>query len=342
MTGVHNTLPAAMVPPSPERLRLTVVRTAAVILAFGASLVASPALAQSPRELLAPPADDLRPTPAPQVAPPAPFDAPSLEEVPAPPGAGAPVPDVRYPLPGSDDDVGEEPVIRIPSRVTTRLRALDANLRALSARGGGNIVNAVLSMLTGGLAITLGALKDNPTDWMSIYLYVYGGASAVRGVLDLILTPNPSGAAITYQHMPMTSEAEVQDRLAYGEAQLESLAQQALVARILDASINMAAGAAVIPIYLAPNNFEIGNPLDYFILIGAGVSVVSGIVSLATNSAEEQRWDAYRRLRERLAEEHEEERRAGDEPTAALPATTWRLSMSPSPSGGYAGFGLTF
>ncbi|MCA9609973.1 MAG: hypothetical protein KC619_30460 [Myxococcales bacterium] len=317
------------------------MRSAAVFLVLGASLVASSALAQSPRDLLAPPADQLTPTPAPRVEPTPPDDDGSLD-VPAPPGAGAPIPDVRYPIPGSEDDIAEEPVIRIPSRITTRLRALDANLRALSARGGGNVVNAVLSMLTGGLAITLGALKDNPTDWMSIYLYVYGGTAAVRGVLDLVLTPNPSGAAITYQHMPMTSEAEVQERLEYGETQLESLAQQALIARILDASINIAAGAAVIPIYLAPNDFAIGNPLDYFILIGAGVSLVSGIISLASSSAEEQRWDAYRRLRERLTEEHEEERRAGDEPTARAPAPTWRLSASPSPTGGYAGFALAF
>lgn len=315
------------------------MRVAAVILALGASLGASPAFAQGPRDVLAPPGDRLEPTPAPRPA--AEADDDGALSIPEPPGASGELPDVRYPIPGTEADEEGEPAIRIPSRITTRLRALDANLRALSSRGG-DVVNAVLSMLTGGLAITLGALKDNPTDWMSIYLYVYGGASAVRGVLDLVLAPNPSGAAITYQHMPMTTQAEVRERLAYGEAQLESLAEQALIARVLDASINMAAGAAVIPIYLAPNGFAIGNPLDYFILIGAGVSLVSGIITLASSSAEEQRWEAYERLRERLAEEHEDERRAGDEPTAQAPAPSWRLSASPGPSGGYAGFHLAF
>ncbi|MCB9591766.1 MAG: hypothetical protein H6719_03445 [Sandaracinaceae bacterium] len=315
------------------------MRFAAVIFLLGASVVASSASAQGPRDALAPPGDSIRPTPA---APTAEREELLIEEVPAPPGAGGAVPDVRYPLPGALLDEDEEPAIRIPSRITTRLRALDADLRALSQRGGGNVVNAVLSMLTGGLAITLGALKDNPTDWMSIYLYVYGGASAVRGVLDLVLSPNPSGAAITYQHMPMTTQLEVRERLAYGEAQLESLAEQALIARILDASINMAAGVAVVPIYLAPNNFEIGNPLDYFILIGAGVSLVSGIITLATSSAEEQRWEAYERLRTRLDQEHRDETSEGDEPTAEGPVSTWRVGASPSPSGGFASFDLTF
>jgi hypothetical protein len=271
--------------------------------------------------------------------------------VPVPPPPGATYdPDVRYPVPTPEDaaeEASEEPSIRIPSRVTTRLRALDANLRSLAARGSGNIVNAVLSLLTGGLSITLGALKEPNDDWMSIYLYVYGGTAAARGILDLVLAPNASGPAVTYQHMPMTTDEEVQARLQYGENALRSLADQSLLARVLDASLNMAAGVAVVPIYLAPNEFEISDPLDYFILIGAGVSVVSGIITLVSSSAAEQRWEAYQRLRDRLEDEHEGERSTDGDDVALLPMPRapeprWRFAVSPSPRGAYAGLGLVF
>lgn len=238
--------------------------------------------------------------------------------IPEPPGApGEDEEGVRYPIPderAAHESAGEEePTIRIPSRITTRMRALDASLRSLSSQGGGNVVNAVLSLITGGLSITLGAVKEPNDDWLSIYLYVYGGTAAARGALDLILAPHPSGVAITYQHMPMTSREEVAARLRFGESALRGLAEQALIARVLDASLNMAAGVAVVPIYLAPNDFEIASPLDYFVLIGAGVSIISGVITLLSTSAAEQRWSAYEDLARRLNEEHQEERSADDD-----------------------------
>lgn len=296
-------------------------------------------------------------------------DAPPPAEelaIPEPPGSHRITEaEIRYPIPSPEGAAraSEEPSVRIPSRITTRLRSLDANLQALSTRGGGNIVNAVLSLLTGGLAITLGALRPNPTDETSIYLYVYGGTAALRGALDFVLTPNAQGAAITYQHMPMTNAEEVRERLAYGETALAGLAEQSLIARVLDASLNLAAGVVVVPIFLAPKGFSIGDPLDYFVLIGAGVSIISGIITLASTSPAEQRWSAYQQLRERLREERREElereRRAArgrrdrevereseaeDERAMRLPAprTDLRLHAAPSPHGAFAGLSLSF
>lgn len=314
----------------------------ASLLALASLLLALPARAQGPAAELSSPGVHVTPTPALDADP---NDRVDLD-VPAPPGASGEVPDVRYPVPtpagvaeAADDD---EPSIRISSRITTRLRALDANLRALAQGGGANVVNAVLSMLTGGLAITLGALRDTPADPMSIYLYVYGGSSAVRGVLSLVLAPDASDAAITYQHMPMTTVTQVEERLEYGERELRSLADRALIARVLDASINMAAGVAVVPIYLANTNFTIVSPLDYFILIGAGVSIISGVITLASTSSEERRWSAYARLRDRLEEERIEERQDGDEGVARAPESRWRVALSPTPSGAFGGFTLAF
>jgi len=281
-------------------------------------------------------------------------------EVPEPPGSAALAQaEVRYPIPTPGSIAPEEPPIRIPSRITTRLRSLDATLQALSARGGSNIVNAVPALLTGGLSITLGAVRPNPVDEMSIYLYVYGGVAAARGVLDFALTPNAQSAAITYQHMPMTTREEVRDRLELGERALAGLAEQSLIARVLDASLNLAAGVAVVPIFAA-KNFAIGDPLDYFVLIGAGVSIVSGIITLASTSPAEQRWSAYRALRDRLREERREEQArergrrrdadaARDDEVAALDAyllrpagSSVRFGVAGAPSGGFATVSLTF
>jgi hypothetical protein len=288
-------------------------------------------------------------------APAAPTESPDELTVPEPPGSvRAQQAEPRYPIPTPEQAaraLEDEPSIRIPSRVTTRLRSLDAHLTALGARGGANVVNAVLSLLTGGLSITLGALRSPNDDAMSIYLYVYGGTAAIRGVLDFALTPNAQGAAITYQHMPMSTTAEVRERLEYGERALGGVAEQSLIARVLDGSLNMAAGVAVVPIFFAERDFGDLQPLDYFVLIGAGVSVVSGIITLASTSSAEQRWSSYQELRERLRRERREELEASgerarvdeDELAAAPPPSgDLRLSVAPSPTGFLGGLSLTF
>ena len=295
-----------------------------------------------------------------QLADPSDEGADASRDVPPAPGAPDPADDVVYPVPLPEDAVrtsDTEPSLRIPSRVTTRLRSLDAGLRGLAAQGGSNIVNAVLSLLTGGLSITLGALREPNDDWLSAYLYVYGGAAAARGILDLVLTPNASGHAIAYQGLPMETREDVRLRLEYGESAMRALAEQAMIARVLDASLNMAAGVAVVPVYLAPNGFEINDPLDYFVLIGAAVSIVSGIVTLATTSNAEDRWSEYQALRDRLEQEHREELREGEAeadgddqerepapepPMAQAPATTWRVGGGPLEGGGFAGVSLSF
>lgn len=252
--------------------------------------------------------------------------------VPPPPGAELVETEVRYPIPTPSAVASDEPEIRISSSVTTRLRSLDANLQALAARGGSNVVNAVLALLTGGLAITLGAVRPNPIDEMSIYLYLYGGTAAARGVLEFALTPDAQGASIRYQHMPMTTQEEVRARLDYGESALSGLAEHSLIARVLDGSLNLAVGVAVVPIFAA-KDFSISDPLDYFVLIGAGVSLVSGIITLASTSGAEQRWTAYRALRDRLREDEPNDDRASVD---ALDAYLLR----PAPAGPTLRFGL--
>jgi hypothetical protein len=260
---------------------------------------------------------------------------------PTEPGSVPAVPDIRYPVPppGGPAAAPRAASVRIPSRITTRLRALDAHLSALGARGGGNVVNAILSLVTGGVTITLGALT--PDEGLAAYLYIYGGVSATRGLLDLFLRPNASGQAVRYSMMPMTTREEVRERLRFGEDALSGVAERALIARVLDGSLNLASGVAVVPVVLARDNFAFDEALDYFVLIGAAVSVVSGIVTLVSSSAEEQRWGAYQQLRERLREERARElgeAAAAEEDDLALLEGGPRLSVAASP----VGFRLAF
>lgn len=243
------------------------------------------------------------PPPGGAATPPTSYEA---VDVPPPPGSE---PGIRYPgAPGAaqraralETDSG----VRIPSGIATRLRALDSDFQVLAARGGGSIVDGILSILTGGLSITIGILLVNEPGGVgglniSPYLFTYGGASAVRGILSLVLMTNPSGPAITYAHMPMTSMEEVRARLEYGERELAGLADRSRLSRILDGSLNVATGLAIIPIYLGPNNFEIVSTFDWFVLIGAGISAISGVITLLSSTEAERRWSAYEELRDRL------------------------------------------
>lgn len=238
---------------------------------------------------------------------------PESYRVPEPPAEG------RYPAApatGDDDELdvaaAEQAGVRISSKVATRLRVLSNDLRALSARGGSGVADGILSIVTGGLTITLGVLADSDgNDELSTFLYVFGGASVGRGIIELVVVPDPYTPALRYTHMPMTSRQEVQARLQFGEDALESLADRNRLARLLDATVSIGAGVAIIPLYLAPRDFSFESPLDYFVVIGAGISVVTGVINLLTRTDAERRWEAYTELRENLEKRDQSSARDG-------------------------------
>jgi hypothetical protein len=194
--------------------------------------------------------------------------------------------------------------LQLRSSISTRLRALDADLQVLAARGGGSVVDGVLAFVRGATSVGIGVFMDvsrsAPGPSMTPYLYLYGGAGIVRGVLDFVFMRNPSSVAITYAHMPMGDLSEVRARLRYGERELESLAQNAEISRILDGVLSIGTGLAVVPVYLGPTNFSFTSAFDYFVLIGAAVSATTGVITLFSANEAERRWGAYRELRERL------------------------------------------
>ncbi|MEM7447243.1 MAG: hypothetical protein AAF355_03275 [Myxococcota bacterium] len=238
---------------------------------------------------------------------------PEIEELPqvppppnsttSPPGAYS-SPDLlrletRYPRARPRERLrADDPSLEVPASIATRIRALDTNLSILATRGGNGVVDGVLSILSGALSITLGVFVED--DLLGPYLYLWGSANVARGVVDIVLTPNVSEASIKFAHMPMETAADIRSRLLFGESSLREIAKANRIARILDASLNVGVGLAVIPMYLIPNDFEVDTPFDYFVLIGSGISVISGAINLVRRSEAERRWAAYQDLRARL------------------------------------------
>ncbi len=217
-------------------------------------------------------------------------------DIPPPPGTG--YPEVRYAAPPGHTGIDED-LARIPPRLRARLRVLDQDLQALSARGNSRILDGVFSLLAGGLGVGIGIYKWDERE-TATYLLLYGTANLVTGLVSLFVTPNPSSRAIEYTHMPMTDLEAVQARVDFGEASLEYLSRRTKIARFIESGINVALGLMVIPLYLAPNDFSIDSPFDYLILIGSGISLITGIIGLASRSDAEKRWTRYQELRDRL------------------------------------------
>ncbi|MCA9615372.1 MAG: hypothetical protein KC586_21600 [Myxococcales bacterium] len=234
--------------------------------------------------------------------------ASDLGSVPPPPPGGYD-PAVRYPT--AEPQTPSAPGFRapqasemaVPSRLATRLRVLDASLGALAARGNNGVVDGVLAIAGGGTLIGLGAWVRDDRREMGLYMMMMGSANVVRGIVGLAINPRPARSNVAFTNMPMGNLEEVQARLDFGERELETIARRSKTLRILDASLNMAAGIAIVPVYLAPNDFKVVDPFDYFILIGSGISVLSGLISLFTRSDAERRWEAYQDLRDRLVRE---------------------------------------
>ena len=242
----------------------------------------------------------------------------AIPAVPQPNGAGY----VPQP-PGSGD-----------ASVDLRIRALDVSLRSLAASSGPDPLRSILSMLAGGASIAIGAILlevGPPGDALAPYLMVLGGTQVVRSLLvDFILPPNAGPASLQYSQMPSGTAGERAARIEYGEAQLGAIAEAAMIARVVDGSLNIAGALAVIPAYLVPRDFMFLSDFEAIIFIAPAISLITGIITLASPSGAEQRWDAYRRLRDRVAADDE----AGAELSLPPPGPTFAFGAATDPRGG--------
>lgn len=274
--------------------------------------------------------------------------------VPPPPGSA---PGIRYPgVEPRQRALQTDSGVRIPSGIATRLRALDSDFQVLSLRGS-SVVGGVISMLAGGLSVALGIVNDVTLGdfgaGMSPYLYVYGGSGLVRGILELALMTNASGPAITFAHMPMTTMDEVQARLDYGERELSTLAERSMISRILDGSLSIATGLAIIPIMFIGNDspFDEANlPFAIIAIATASISTISGVITLIQTTEAERRWSAYQELRDRLAARGDADAREREQMRRSREASDDEASLerreldvaTPSFAGSPLGFGVSF
>ncbi len=220
------------------------------------------------------------------------------------PPPSAPVPSLprgtapRGDVPAAPSTAGftRAPVSNLSPATQTRLRVLGADLIALRASTGGGITDGVVSTLSGGLLITLGALSDD--DAVRPYFFMLGSVSLGNAIVDFAIRPDPVGAASQFTHMPSHTPALAQERILFGERALERLARQGRLARVLDGTLSIGSGAAILPLLLDSDGFDRSNINNYVLLFGAGISVVRGVVSIANRSPAERRWSAYQQMRD--------------------------------------------
>ena len=266
-------------------------------------------------------ADDAPPTASPPVATPpaatapsgeAPQGAPPADAIPPPP----PAPDAppspyridaddtpRYPraAPSEQLDDTTDVGVRLPSRISARLRALGRDYAALSMRGSGGLVDGILSIVTGGLSIALGAVLPDTANDFATYLYVFGAGNIAHGLVDLFITPDPVEPALIFAHMPMGTVDEVKARLRFGEQSLEALADRSRLGRILEGSLDIATGVAFIPFYLGPRDYALtGEFLEIALMTMGLIRIISGVATLIIRTEAERRWSWYETLRDEL------------------------------------------
>lgn len=241
-------------------------------------------------------------------------------EVPPPPGYG---PDsARYPVGVRGPTLA---AAGLDVNTATLLRVLNGDLQSLAARAGNGVLDGILGIVGGGLGIALGVLSNDGDPFISTYFYIWGAAGIARAVIDLSLQPRTDSRALAFSHMPMRNRAEIEARLVYGETALEYVANRTRLARLLDGSINVAAGAAAIPLVLASGNFDKEDFYFYFVIIGSSLSLIGGVVTLATRSDAEKRWNAYQEMRDNLTRTRQVSWEFGGAPLMGGGMATWRL-----------------
>jgi hypothetical protein len=96
---------------------------------------------------------------------------------------------------------------------------------------------------------------------------------------------------------------------------------------MIDGSLLAGAGVLAVPLLLIRDDFGFDAALDYFVVAGAGVSLLVGVATLLMPTEAEKRYDAYLDLRERIKRRRQKARRRG---RAAL---RLRTGLCPTPGG---------
>lgn len=210
------------------------------------------------------------------------------DSVPAPPSYG-----------GGDEAIDDSGIARF--HLIDRLRALDATWATLGMKGT-SYTNSVFSLVAGASLIVIGGVLLDigmGSERLAPLLFVMGGVSIARTIIvDFVLRPNPQPIAIEYANMPSGTRAQQLARLRYGEEQLEAIAERSMILRFVDSGINIASVAALIGMYLEIRGDRDFEAIEAIFFIGPAISTVIAVINLFSPSSAEQRWDAYREMRE--------------------------------------------
>ncbi len=181
-----------------------------------------------------------------------------------------------------------------------RLRVLLNDLRLLSLQSGHTTVDGIVSMASGALFLGIGLAVSDLQDVE--YLYLWGGGMMALGLAELLLAPDPEEAAVALDHMPAASEEQARARLHFAEARFEEVADRSRWMRITNSLVTLGLSVAVVPMVLAPRDYESSASFPYLFVIGSALGFVQALVTLLTPSQAEKRWNAYLDLRRRLTE----------------------------------------
>lgn len=218
-----------------------------------------------------------------------------------------------------------------PPRVVARELRLAAELRALSdqARYSGWLGGAVIAM--GCAAIAVGAAYPHDTGAL---LFPLGTLALTRGVLGLTLMARRERQAVQYLSLPMYTPDQVRVRIAFGEAVFAYQARRARIGRIVDGSLSLLVSASYVPLvwWLSrrdnPDYRFNDDGFGYAVLAVSVVNAAAALFSLFSESAVEQRHNAYKKLVERHEREQPGELR------------NWRAALSIRPLATRSALGL--
>lgn len=269
-------------------------------LPFGLALALSAPLAWSqPQTPVAP-----RPWPTSTLVapPPPPSAAPAVT---APP----PAPTLVAPRPTAPR--------RRPSLLRERLRLLDTGVVPIAERSrDARITDGIIQLAVGAAFVTLGfVLPSIASDSPGVETYQYlswfqGGYGVAGGLTQLLWAPSRERLSRAYAAMPRATAAERRARVRFGEQSLEEMADDGRRRRFLLPVISSVAQFATLTILYRDQIFD-GAPMPEpeainYLMIGlTGVTVVTTLLNMLSQSPEEALRDRYRREVEMLRQYHE-------------------------------------
>jgi hypothetical protein len=187
------------------------------------------------------------------------------------------------------------------------LRVLDVDLEVLSERGDNRILDGSLQVGMGSLFVGLGIVFDD--ELLRSIMLLTGGTSVLRGINQLTIAPNTRRSLIAYRQMPALTDAQVAEKLSFGERELNRLAARSRAARLVDGMLTMTGAAGYVPLYyglqrLDDSHYRFGDdPFDYVGLALSTIGFTAGLITVIRKSDAERQARAYRQLKERFVRE---------------------------------------